>query len=194
MAESGATVSVPTDRVARSTQAMLVVDENASCTQASLGACRLLGLSRSELIGSELSAHLDGASRERFDHIWAAFRATGGHAEPFTLQAAGGAVQVAVTVMPDLLPGSHLVRLDRLTAGRSLATEPPRGERRPTAREREILALLADGATDGQIAGMLALSPTTVQTHVRNAKAKLGATTRTQAVALAIRLGLIRFD
>jgi len=38
---------------------------------------------------------------------------------------------------------------------------------------------------------MLALSPATVQTHVRNAKAKLGAATRTQAVALAIRLQLI---
>jgi len=101
---------------------------------------------------------------------------------------------VAVTVMPDLLPGSHLIRLDRLAAGTDSPHGSPRSERRPTAREREILALLADGATDGQIAGMLALSPATVQTHVRNAKAKLGATTRTQAVALAIRLGLIRLD
>lgn len=194
MSEQATAGAPPTDRVARSSQAMLVLDDDANCTQASLGACRLLGLSRTDLVGTSLTSLLGEASRERFDHIWLAFRATGGHAEPFTLQTTGADVEVAVTVMPDLLPGSHLVRLDRLAAGAPSANGSSRSERRPTAREREILALLADGATDGQIAGMLALSPATVQTHVRNAKAKLGATTRTQAVALAIRLGLIRFD
>jgi DNA-binding NarL/FixJ family response regulator len=61
----------------------------------------------------------------------------------------------------------------------------------PTSREREVLALLAAGATDEQIAGLLELSPATVQTHVRNAKAKLGARTRAQAVALALQGGMI---
>jgi DNA-binding CsgD family transcriptional regulator len=63
--------------------------------------------------------------------------------------------------------------------------------RRPTTREREVLALLATGATDGEIADVLGLSPATVQTHVRNAKTKLGARTRAQAVALAIAHGII---
>ena len=54
-----------------------------------------------------------------------------------------------------------------------------------------MLALLAAGATDDQIAELLELSPATVQTHVRNAKAKLGARTRAQAVAIALRRGLI---
>lgn len=194
MSESAPTAAAPTDRIARSTQAMLVVDDDATCTQASLGACRLLGISRTELVGSALSGLLNEDSRERFEHIWLAFRATGGHADPFTVRTPAAEVEVAVTVMPDLLPGSHLIRLDRLASSSGSLSESPRSERRPTAREREILALLADGATDGQIAGMLALSPATVQTHVRNAKAKLGATTRTQAVALAIRLGLIVVD
>jgi DNA-binding CsgD family transcriptional regulator len=72
---------------------------------------------------------------------------------------------------------------------RRAATPGPR--RRPTSREREILALLATGATDNEIADILALSPATVQTHVRNAKTKLGARTRAQAVALAIAEGMI---
>ena len=72
---------------------------------------------------------------------------------------------------------------------RQAATPGPR--RRPTSREREILALLATGATDNEIADILALSPATVQTHVRNAKTKLGARTRAQAVALAIAEGMI---
>lgn len=193
MPEHAPGTTQPTDRVTRSSQAMLVVDDDCVCAQASLGVCRLLGLSRAELIGTELSALLASGSRERFDHVWIAFRATGGHAEPFTLQTSTARVEVAVTVMPDLVPGSHLVRLDR-TAGTGTLADQGRSERRPTAREREILGLLAGGATDGQIASMLQLSPATVQTHVRNAKAKLGAATRTQAVALSLQLGLIRLD
>ena len=66
--------------------------------------------------------------------------------------------------------------------------------RKPSRREREVLALLARGSTDVQIAALLSLSPATVQTHVRNAKAKLGARTRAQAVALSLVSGLIELD
>jgi DNA-binding CsgD family transcriptional regulator len=55
-----------------------------------------------------------------------------------------------------------------------------------TAREREILGLLATGLSGADIADRLVLSPETVRTHVRNAMAKLGASTRSQAVALAL--------
>lgn len=65
---------------------------------------------------------------------------------------------------------------------------PPGGARVPlTRREREILGLLAEGLSGAQIAGKLVLSPETVRTHVRNAMAKLGASTRSQAVALALK-------
>jgi len=57
-----------------------------------------------------------------------------------------------------------------------------------------VLTLLAMGSTDVQIAQQLGLSPATVQTHVRNAKGKLGARTRAQAVALALVGGLIDVD
>ena len=53
-------------------------------------------------------------------------------------------------------------------------------------REREILTLLGEGWSGAEIAGMLYLSAETVRTHVRNAVQKLGARTRTQAVALLI--------
>jgi DNA-binding CsgD family transcriptional regulator len=55
-----------------------------------------------------------------------------------------------------------------------------------TKREREILAALAEGMSGAQIAEELVLSPETVRTHVRNAMAKLGASTRSHAVALAL--------
>lgn len=53
-------------------------------------------------------------------------------------------------------------------------------------REREILSMLADGASGAEIAQRLFLSAETVRTHVRNAASKLGARTRTQAVAMLV--------
>jgi PAS domain S-box-containing protein len=53
-------------------------------------------------------------------------------------------------------------------------------------REREVLALLARGLTGEQIADRLVLSPETVRTHIRNAREKLGASTRVEAVTMAL--------
>ena len=58
-------------------------------------------------------------------------------------------------------------------------------------REREILALLADGLSGEEAAKQLFLSSETVRTHVRNAMTKLGAATRVHAVALALQRGEI---
>ena len=53
-------------------------------------------------------------------------------------------------------------------------------------REREVLGLLARGLTGEQIAARLVLSPETVRTHIRNAREKLGASTRVEAVTMAL--------
>ncbi|MBB3603831.1 pimeloyl-ACP methyl ester carboxylesterase/DNA-binding CsgD family transcriptional regulator [Mycolicibacterium sp. BK556] len=58
-------------------------------------------------------------------------------------------------------------------------------------REREILACVAHGLGDREIAEQLQLSPHTVHRHVANIRRKLGATSRTAAVAQAARLGLV---
>jgi DNA-binding NarL/FixJ family response regulator len=58
-------------------------------------------------------------------------------------------------------------------------------------REREVLGLLADGKTGQQAAVKLHLSPHTVRSHVRNAMSRLGATTRTHAIVLAMLHGEI---
>jgi len=60
-----------------------------------------------------------------------------------------------------------------------------------STREREILGLLAAGASGGEIANTLVLSPDTIRTHIRNAMTKLGASSRTHAVVLALRRGEI---
>ena len=58
-------------------------------------------------------------------------------------------------------------------------------------REREILACIARGLGDREIAEQLTLSPHTVHRHVANIRRKLGRTSRTAAVAEAARLGLL---
>jgi two-component system, NarL family, nitrate/nitrite response regulator NarL len=60
-----------------------------------------------------------------------------------------------------------------------------------TAREREILEMMADGASNRAIASRLAISRHTVKFHVAAILAKLGARSRTEAVALALRRGLL---
>ncbi len=177
--------------------ALLVVDDQCRVAEASLGACRLLGVSREQLVGRPLAESLEPVAAERLGSVWSAFHETGGHAGPFELGTGSGA-PVDINVTPAVLPGRHLVLL--APSDRARAVEPEHGldgmagagrGSGPTARERQVLAMLAAGDTDVQVAAKLDLSPATVQTHVRNAKAKLGARTRAQAVAMAITGGLI---
>ena len=60
-----------------------------------------------------------------------------------------------------------------------------------TPREREILKLLADGMSNGDVAAKLFISQETVKSHVRHILAKLEADTRTHAVAIALRESII---
>jgi DNA-binding NarL/FixJ family response regulator len=65
------------------------------------------------------------------------------------------------------------------------------GDRTLTVRQREILQMLADGMQTEAVAKKLGLSTETVRTHTKRILAKLHADTRTQAVAISIRNGLI---
>ena len=65
------------------------------------------------------------------------------------------------------------------------------GDRTLSARQRQILQMLADGMQTDAVAKDLGLSTETVRTHTKRILAKLEASTRTQAVAIGIRYGLI---
>lgn len=60
-----------------------------------------------------------------------------------------------------------------------------------TEREQEVLAALAEGLTDKELAARFTLSPATVRSHVNNILAKLGVRSRLQAVVQAIRYGAV---
>lgn len=58
-----------------------------------------------------------------------------------------------------------------------------------TDREKEVLTLLALGETNATIADQLHLSPETIRSHTRSARLRLGARSRSHAIALAIHSG-----
>jgi DNA-binding NarL/FixJ family response regulator len=96
-------------------------------------------------------------------------------------------------------PPEDLVRAIRAARGGDFYVDPAlsstivleEGDRTLTARQREILQMLADGMQTEAVARRLGLSTETVRTHTKRILAKLHADTRTQAVAIAIRNGLI---
>jgi DNA-binding NarL/FixJ family response regulator len=73
----------------------------------------------------------------------------------------------------------------------SWAAEPANGDPQLTARELQVLQLLAEGMTNSQVASELDLSPRTVKTHVQNLLVKLDTPDRTGAVAQGFRRCLI---
>ncbi len=68
--------------------------------------------------------------------------------------------------------------------------EPPM----PSPRERELLRMMADGLTDAEIAEQLSISAKTMRGRLHSLRIKLQARTRTHAIAIAFRRGLLEID
>jgi DNA-binding NarL/FixJ family response regulator len=100
----------------------------------------------------------------------------------------------------------HARRFDEVAARRSRGPNPQqvvgelvpfksparRLEQEPTARESQVLQLVADGLVNREIGETLFLSEETVKSHVRHLLAKLQARSRAHAVAIGFRRGLIQ--
>lgn len=127
---------------------------------------------------------------ESDDHVYDALRAG---ADGFLLkrtpaQAIAHAIRLVATGDSVLFPDA----VRRLVAARPLPPAGrPAGQAPLTARETEILRLMATGLSNPDIAGHLTVSLETVKTHVSNLLTKLGAQNRTQAVILAYESGLV---
>ncbi len=101
-----------------------------------------------------------------------------------TAEELAAAIRSAVIGRPTLSPEATLALMHTATA-----PKPPGFDL--TEREREVLALMAGGLNNGQIAEKLTVSLSTVKYHVSNVISKLGASNRTEAATLAIQHHLV---
>lgn len=111
------------------------------------------------------------------------------------LAAGASAVVLKEAPLEDLVRALRSILDGRPYVDAAIAARSPAGRARAsralTARETDVLRLLADGLSHEQVGRRLAISAETARTHLRKACTRLGAATRTEAVARAIRLGFI---
>jgi DNA-binding NarL/FixJ family response regulator len=82
-------------------------------------------------------------------------------------------------------------QLSPSVAARLVAGVSDGGPEPLTPRELEVLTLMGQGRSNGEIAETLIIAPRTVKVHVQNILSKLGASNRTEAVSIAVRQQLI---
>jgi DNA-binding CsgD family transcriptional regulator len=116
---------------------------------------------------------------------WAATREALGTVRFETRWATGGSrdVQEALDIAMVAVEAADLQDLP------AAPTPAQRGRFNLTPREQEVLALVASGMSDGEIASSLVISKKTASVHVANIKAKLGASSRVEVATIALREG-----
>jgi PAS domain S-box-containing protein len=156
---------------------------------------RACGKTNAELLGCQITELLPP---ETHDNVRAQFRRAAEHGEPTDFETAfidaGGTLRgVRAQHLPlrvgDAIVGVLILAFDvrRLPPGPDRITWEPR----LTPRQREILSLIASGATTAEVARELTLSVETVRNHLRGTFVELRAHTRVEAIATARRLGLL---
>ncbi len=96
------------------------------------------------------------------------------------------AIRGAVAGKPSLSPEAAQVLIHEITT----PAETPGADL--TASEKEVLALMVEGLSNKEIAERLSVSQSTVKFHVSNVLSKLGATSRTEAVAIAMKNKIVK--
>ncbi|MFC7842815.1 response regulator [Streptomyces sp. NPDC057382] len=93
-----------------------------------------------------------------------------------------------------LSPGATRTLITRFLTSPAPGTQlaPPERLAELTGREREVMALAAEGKSNAEIAELLVVSPLTVRTHVHRAMTKLNARDRAQLVVIAYQTGLVQ--
>ena len=147
-------------------------------------AARLTGLAEAQL--EEIGARLDPADQAELDYYTGMVRAALDADTLATATAEGKTMTLDEALQaeePSLRPGQP----KRGAAAQVSAAQP----NLLSSREAQVLRLVANGMTDGEIAAHLSLSPHTVNAHLRSIYGKLGVASRSAATRTAIEQGLI---
>ena len=175
------------------TTPMLVADHDRRVVDANAMACEVLGASREELLARRIDDFTADEGGFDVEHFWSRFMEEGRLNGSYPAKRLDGQVRpVVYAATANVVPGRHMAIFANGASPVAQGTEESPARSRAgqlTPREREILQMIADGLTDREVAQRLGLSPATARTHARNLIGKLGAHTRAQAVAIAIRRG-----
>jgi DNA-binding CsgD family transcriptional regulator len=158
--------------------AAVVVDDERRVLQVNDAALELFGRTREQLVGVRVDQGAPMAS-EGTEESWADFLRRGVAVGVATLRTTEGLEDVPYISVARVAPGRHMTVLMP-----TYATEGGRG--RLSRREREVVALVAAGATGREVGQALSVTGSTVETHIRNAMRRLGARNRSHLVTLAI--------
>jgi PAS domain S-box-containing protein len=175
---------------------MVLVDSDRCFVDVNGAWLKLLGYGREEMIGRPLFNFVLGGpqlSQSEWRERLATHKFTG---EGSLISADGATVAIQYAATTEVVTGRKLVLVVTLTSSRWGArfrrvTAPEQGPRTLSAREREIVRLVALGNTGPEIADELRITHDTVRTHVRNAMEKTSARSRAHLVAKALGEGLV---
>jgi DNA-binding CsgD family transcriptional regulator len=181
---------------------MLIADDQRRWVTGNAAAADLLGIAREAVPWHTMDEFTPPSERRRLEEQWEAFLTDGAAEGWYHLYIPDrGEVPVEFSATANVLPARHLsvfippesgsIERARSDAAWAPVVAAGSGRLALTAREREVMTLVACGLQSGEIAHRLFLSQETVKSHVHNAMGKLGAHTRAHAVAIALVTGQI---
>jgi DNA-binding CsgD family transcriptional regulator len=157
--------------------AVVVADDDRRHFPANTVAGALLGIDHDQLIGMRIE-EVTGTPPDQVEEAWGRFRRVGVLVGTFPVPSPVGPRNVPYIAIADVAPGRHVAIF--------IPDRDP-GDWQPLShREREVVALVAGGATGREVGEELSVTSATVETHIRNAMRRLGARNRSHLVTLAI--------
>jgi len=164
-----------------------ILDEERRLIDMNPAGLRLLCQTAAPLAGEPAEEVIAHADRARSEADWRRLLREGRLNGTRTLiRADGSEVEVLFAAVVESVAGERHAIYTLTPAGANGAgpeAEPELSSASLTAREAQVVRLIARGLDTSEIAATLHVSPNTVRSHVRNAMAKLGARTRAQLVA-----------
>lgn len=171
----------------RTRNPVVVVDDDRRYVDANDAALRMFGVSRAQMLSSRVDDLFIQDGGPPIDELWSTFLERGGLTGLGRFRVAGGQeADLRYGAVARVAPGRHLSIFLVEEGNGHVARERVCVL---TAREGEVLGLVAQGFTTREIAERLVVSPTTVDSHIRSAMDRLGARNRVHAVALALARG-----
>lgn len=172
----------------RSSNPVALLDESRTIVQLNDAAAELFGGDRELLVGRSMADSVRPSERAQSALEWEEFLRTGEYSgRREVIRADGSSVKVDFAARIAGVDGErraiYVAMLDPEQDGPQAGAP---AELPLTAREREVVMLIALGRDTTEIAAELHVSPETVRSHVRNAMAKLDVHTRAQLVAVVI--------